>query len=134
MDLMNRMDLVNLVVLVAIIEYSVFAAVVGSARSKYGVLAPATTGNQDWERLYRVQMNTAEQLIVFLPAIYGFAYYVDETWAAGIGSLFVIGRVFYFYGYRAAAAKRSLGATLSGLSCYALMGGTLFELVSKILG
>lgn len=100
------MDYVNLVVLIALVEYVVFIGIVGAARDKYGVAAPATTGNPYWERLYRIQVNTAEQLVLFIPAIYGFAHYVSEVWAAGIGTIFIVGRVVYFFGYRQSAAER----------------------------
>ncbi len=65
------MDYVNLVVFAALVEYVVFVGVVGNARNKYGVEAPATTGHPQFERLHRVQINTLEQLIVFIPAIVG---------------------------------------------------------------
>lgn len=127
------MDYVNLVVLTALIEYIVFIAVVGATREKYGVAAPATTGNPQWERLYRIQVNTTEQLILFIPAVYGFAYYVSESWAAGIGVVFVIGRIVYFFGYRLAGEKRLVGAIMSGPPSYVLVIGALIGLVLKLI-
>ncbi len=126
------MDYVNLVVFVALVEYAVFGIVAGSRRGKYGVAAPATTGNLEWERLNRIHGNTLEQLIVFLPAIYGFAHYVSETWAAGIGAIFLVGRIAYFFGYRAAAEKRALGAILSGPPSYVLLIGAIVGLVKTL--
>ncbi len=127
------MDYVNLVVFAALVEYVVFVGVVGNARSKYGVEAPATTGHPKWERLHRVQVNTLEQLIVFIPAIYGFAHYVSEPWAAGIGVIFVVGRVVYFFGYRASADKRALGAAMSGPPSYVLLIGAIVGLVKTLI-
>ncbi|PCJ36281.1 MAG: hypothetical protein COA75_08620 [Cellvibrionales bacterium] len=124
------LDNVNLVVLTALIEYIVFILVVGATRGKYGVAAPATIGNAQWERLYRIQVNTAEQLVLFIPAIYGFAYYVNKPWAVGIGTVFLVGRVVYFFGYRKAGDKRLVGALLTAWPSYVLVVGALIGLVS----
>ena len=67
------MELPAIVTLIAIVEYMVFSFRVGLSREKYGVKAPATSGNEKWERLFRVQQNTLEQLIIFLPALTGLA-------------------------------------------------------------
>ena len=127
------MDYVSLVVLLALLEYSVFLAIVGGTRGKYGVEAPATSGHPEWERLYRIQVNTAEQLVLWVPAIYAFAYYVSEAWAAGIGLLFVVGRILYFFGYRAAPEKRLVGAVLAGPPTYLMVLGALIGLILKII-
>ena len=127
------MDYVNLVVFVALVEYAAFGIVAGSRRSKLGVAAPAVTGNPDWERLNRIHVNTLEQLIVFIPAIYGFAHYVSEPWAAGIGVIFLVGRIVYFFGYRAAADKRAAGAIMSAPPSYVLLLGAIFGLVKTLL-
>ena len=127
------MDYVNLVVLTALVEYIVFLGIVGITREKYGVLAPATTGNPQWERLHRIQVNTSEQLVLFIPAIYGFAYYVSEPWAAGIGSIFVIGRVVYFLGYRVSGERRLVGAIMSGPPSYILVIGAIVGLVRTLI-
>ena len=126
------MDYVNLVVLIAMVEYMVFILIVGATRNKHGVAAPATTGNANWERLYRIQVNTTEQLVLFIPAIYGFAHYVSETWAAGLGSIFLIGRIVYFVGYRKAGDKRIVGAVITTWPSYILTIGALVGLVMKI--
>ena len=127
------MDYVNLIVFATLVEYAVFSGVVGATRSKYGVAAPATTGHPEWERLHRIQINTLEQLILFIPAIYGFAHYVSATWAAGIGCIFVIGRLVYFFGYRAAPEKRAIGAVMSGPPSYVLLIGAIVGLVRSLL-
>jgi uncharacterized membrane protein YecN with MAPEG domain len=127
------LDYVNLVVFLALVEYAVFGVVAGSRRGKYGVAPPATTGNLEWERLNRIHGNTLEQLIVFIPAIYGFAHYVSESWAAGIGAIFLVGRIAYFFGYRAAAEKRALGAILSAPPSYVLLIGAIVGLVRTLL-
>ena len=107
------MELVYLVILIALVEYAVFIGLVGAGRGKYGVEAPAMTGNAEWERLLRVQQNTAEQLLLFIPGILGFALFVSPAWAAGLGCVFVVGRIVYFVGYRQAAGKRAVGVLMS---------------------
>ncbi len=123
------MENVSLIVFLALFEYMVFILVVGATRNKYGVVAPATTGNELWERLYRIQVNTAEQLILFIPAVYGFAYFVSDIWAARIGVIFLIGRMVYFIGYRKSGDKRILGAVLSAWPSYIMVFGVLYQLV-----
>lgn len=118
---------IHLVVLVALLEYFFFAMAVGRARYRYGVKAPATTGNEDFERYYRVQMNTLEQLIIFIPALWSFAIFINVTWATVLGAVFIIGRALFFVGYVKAAEKRSLGFSLSMLP-------TLFLLIGGIYG
>lgn len=107
------MELVYLVILVALVEYAIFIGLVGAGRGKYAVDAPAMTGNGEWERLLRVQQNTAEQLVLFIPGILGFALFVNPGWAAGLGCVFLVGRVVYFLGYRKAADKRTAGVLMS---------------------
>jgi hypothetical protein len=107
---------VFIVILVALLEYLVFTGLVGRARGRFGVKAPATVGHPEFERVYRVQQNTLESLIVFVPAIWIFGLYVGPLLAAGFGVVFIVARALYAAGYMRAAEKRSLGAALSGLS------------------
>ncbi len=93
------MHFVALVGLLALLQYMVFAMLVGRARGKYGVKAPAITGHEVFERYFRVQQNTLELLVVFLPALWLFALYVSATWAALLGAAYLVGRVVYLRGY-----------------------------------
>jgi glutathione S-transferase len=127
------MELVYLTILLALAEYTGMAALVGRARAKHGVKAPATTGHPEFERTNRVHINTLESLIVFIPAVLLFARYVDPRWAAGLGFLFVIGRAVYAVGYLQAAEKRGLGAGISGFTNMALLLGALFGVVRTLL-
>ncbi|HVS24193.1 MAG TPA: MAPEG family protein [Gammaproteobacteria bacterium] len=127
------MELVVIVILVALLEYMVFAGLVGRARAKYGVRAPATTGNPEFERTYRVHQNTLESLIVFLPAVLAFGCYVSPRWAAGIGVLFIVARAIYAIGYLQAAEKRFPGAGLTVLVNFVLVVGGLIGLVRAML-
>lgn len=80
------MELPALVTLIALLEYFFFVFRVGFSRPKFGVEAPATTGHPEWERIYRVQQNTLEQLIIFIPSLWIFAYFVSPVWgAANVG-------------------------------------------------
>jgi glutathione S-transferase len=118
---------IHLVMLLALVEYFGFALAVGRARYRFGVKAPATTGNIDFERYYRAQMNTLEQLIIFIPALWSFAIFISIMWAAALGVIFIVGRLLYFTGYVKAAEKRSAGF---GLATFA----QLFLLIGGIVG
>lgn len=122
------MTYVNLIILFALVEYAAFIMLVGGTRGKYNVNAPATTGNEQWERYHRIQVNTAEQLVLFLPAIYAFSHNVSATWAAGLGGVFVVGRIVYFIGYSKSAEKRMLGAVMSSFPSYIMVIGSLIGL------
>jgi uncharacterized membrane protein YecN with MAPEG domain len=119
------MALVAAVIALALIEFLVFGLLVGRARVRCNVLAPATTGHPVFERYFRVQQNTLEQLIVFVPSVWLFGMYVSVLWAAGLGVLFVIGRVVYLTGYVADPRKRGAGFGLSFLPNAILAVGAL---------
>ena len=114
-----------IVIIIAVFEYMTFAFLVGRARARYGVKAPATTGHEVFERYFRVQQNTLETLVAFIPGISLFALFVDPNWAAWIGLVYVVGRVVYFRGYVADPAKRGPGFGLSLLSIATLLMGGL---------
>ncbi|MEO8225438.1 MAG: MAPEG family protein [Gammaproteobacteria bacterium] len=119
------MALVAVVIALALIEFIVFGILVGRARVRCNVLAPATTGHPVFERYFRVHQNTLEQLIVFVPSVWLFGLYVSTLWAAGLGVLFVIGRVLYLTGYVADPKKRGAGFGLSFLPAVILAIGAL---------
>lgn len=127
------MHLVTIVVTLALLEYIAFAMLVGGARGKYGVKAPAVTGHEMFERYYRVQMNTLELLVVFVPAIWLFADYVDARWAAGLGTIYLVGRVVYFRSYVKDPASRGAGFGLSMLPVLAMVIGALFAAGRQLL-
>lgn len=125
---------VNIVIALALLEYIYFAVAVGRARGKFGVTAPATTGNPVFERYYRVQVNTLELLVCFVPAMYMFGYYVSSVWAAVLGSVFLIGRALYFVAYVKDPAQRGPGFGLSMLPVLSLILGGLYGAVRVSLG
>jgi hypothetical protein len=110
-------DLVTLLA-VAVFFGCVFA--VGRGRGKYRIAAPATTGHPDFERLFRVQMNTLEALVMFLPALWIAARFSDPLVVGGIGLLWVVGRIWYGIAYASAAEKRGMGFGLGMLATVAL--------------
>ncbi len=107
------MNYVHLVAVLAILQYFLFGILVGRARGKYGIRAPAISGNEHFERAFRVQMNTLEQLVGFLPALFLASLYWSNTWVAGIGAVFLFGRFLYRHAYLRDPAKRSPGFLLT---------------------
>ena len=127
------MALVGVVISLILLEYFVFVMMVGMARGKTGIQAPAMTGDPKLERMLRVQLNTLEQMVVVIPAMWLFASFVSASVAAGLGLLFVIGRALYCRGYLIAANKRSLGFAIGGLATIALVLGGLYGSVMAAL-
>jgi uncharacterized membrane protein YecN with MAPEG domain len=120
---------IALVILLALLEYMVFGFLVGGARARYKVPAPAITGHPDFERTFRVHYNTLELLMVFIPSIWLFGMYLNPRWGAIIGVVFLIGRALYAVGYIRAAEKREIGALLSFGAVAVLLFGALFGVI-----
>ena len=124
---------VSLVTIAALIMFFVVTINVGRARAKYGIKAPEMAGNPDFERVVRVQQNTLEQLCLFLPALWIFAYFVSPIAAASLGAVWVIGRVIYAWGYYQASEKRGPGFAISALVTIILLLGSLVGIVSNLV-
>jgi uncharacterized membrane protein YecN with MAPEG domain len=127
------MNWVNVVVVAALVQYFVFGALVGRARGKYGVKAPAVSGNELFERYFRVHQNTLEQLIVFIPAIWMFGYYVSGPWGAALGAVFLIGRTIYATTYIRSPDTRSAGFGLTFLPVAVLIVGALIGIIRALV-
>lgn len=127
------MDYVALVILLAVMQYFFFVMMVGKARGEYSISAPATTGHDMFERIYRVQQNTLEQLIIFLPSIYLFAHYIHALAAAGIGVFFLLGRMIYYKSYIADPATRGTGMMIGFIAYVILMIGALIGIILKLV-
>ncbi|MEE3715862.1 MAPEG family protein [Tumidithrix elongata RA019] len=132
MDL-SLFALPSLVTLLAVVLYYGLGIGVGIARAKYKVPAPQITGDENFERTFRVHQNTLEQLAIFLPVLWLFSFYISPIWGAAIGGIWILGRIVYAWGYYAAAEKRSLGFAISSLATLALIIGSGIGIVSKIL-
>lgn len=124
---------VAVVVVIAILQYLAFGSLVGRARGRYGVKAPAISGHEVFDRYFRVQQNTLELLVAFIPAISLFAIYVNPNWAAGIGLVFILGRQLYLHSYVADPSRRGMGFLLSAISILLLLAGALFGAVRAIM-
>jgi uncharacterized MAPEG superfamily protein len=119
----------DIVTVLAVLQFIVFGFQVGGARAKYGVKAPATTGNEIFERVFRIQQNTLELLVGFIPGIYLFSRYWNPAWAAALGVVYLAGRQIYAVAYARDPAKRGLGYGLSFLPVAALLIGGLIGAV-----
>jgi hypothetical protein len=118
---------------VALLQFFWFGWQVGVARGKYSIAAPAVSGNESFERVFRVHMNTLEQLVVFLPALWIFASYISPLWAAGIGAVFIVGRALYARSYVRDPKSRSAGFALTALPELALLIGILIWAVMALM-
>lgn len=98
-----------IVTCLALAQYALLAGRVARARTKYNIEAPAITGHPLFERALRIQANTVEQLVLFLPSLWLFSFYVSSLWASLIGLIWVGGRVVYMVSYTADPRKRGLG-------------------------
>lgn len=122
------------VTLLALGFYFYTGLMVGQARGKYNVPAPATTGDPAFERTLRAQLNTAEWMPLFLPALWLFAIYVDPVIAGALGVVWILGRMMYVSGYIREAGQRSAGFLVQFVAWLALFLGTLGGLVWKAAG
>ena len=121
------MVLVEIVTVLALRQFVIFGILVGRARGKYGVKAPAVSGNEMFERYYRVQMNTLELLVVFVPGLWLAARYWSPLLVGAIGVIYLLGRVLYFQAYVTEPAKRGPGFALS-------LGPALVLLLASLAG
>ncbi|KRG84723.1 membrane protein [Stenotrophomonas daejeonensis] len=115
------MHYIELVALLAVAQYLFFGAMVGRARGRYGVKAPAVTGHEGFERAYRVQMNTLELMVALLPSLFVAARFWPAGWVAGIGAVYLLGRFVYWRAYVGNPASRALGFMLSMLPVIVLL-------------
>jgi glutathione S-transferase len=123
------MAYVQLIIVLALIEFVLFGYAVGQARTRYQVPAPATSGHEVFDRYFRAHMNTLEQLVVFLPSIWLFAHYINAWIAVALGALFLIGRALYFRGYVQSAQTRHAGFVISAIPNVTLLVGALIGVI-----
>jgi len=128
------MAYVDIVTALALLQFMVFGFKVAKARGRYGVAAPAVAGNETFERYFRVQQNTLEQLIVFLPGLYLFSHYYSPLVAAALGVIYLIGREIYAMTYVKDPKKREVGYVLTVLPMVILIFGGLFGAIRQLAG
>jgi len=127
------MEWIALVTLLVAAEYFFLAVMVGKARSVSGIGAPKIIGDESFERVFRVQQNTLEQLIIFFPSLWIFGYYVEPRIGAALGVLFLIGRIMYARGYVQHPDKRGPGFILGSLATLALIIGGLVGAILELI-
>jgi glutathione S-transferase len=130
---MEPMQWVTLIILLSLIEYQVFSFFVGYARGRYKIPAPATSGNEVFERHFRVHQNTLEQLVVFIPSIWVFGSHISGTWGAAVGAVFLVGRAIYAVGYVKGPKHREIGFLLSALPVMVLLVGGLYGVIRALI-
>jgi len=114
--------LIALVTLLTILLMFVTVFLVGRARGKYGVKAPATTGHENFERAFRVQMNTQEAAVMFLPTLWVASWFGNPEWAALVGAVWLVGRIWYAAAYAVPGRNRGPGFGIGLLAQVALLG------------
>ncbi len=125
------MDLVNLVAALAVLQFIVFSFLVGRARIAYGVDAPAVQGHEKFERTFRVQMNTLEQIVCFLPVLLLAGVYWPDIVVASVGLVYLVGRMLYRKTYIADPSKRTVGFLLTIIPTFVLL---ILVIVGAIMG
>lgn len=124
------MEATVIVTFLALGQYVLFGVQVGSMRGKHGIKAPAQTGHPEFERMSRVHLNTMEQLVLFLPALWIHAYYANPLYGAVVGMVYVVGRFVYRAEYLKDPDSRGLGFTMSFIPSAVLL---IWALVAAIL-
>jgi glutathione S-transferase len=123
----------SLVTVLTLFMYLFVGINVGRARNKYGVKAPAITGDPAFERVFRAHQNTLEHLVPFLAALWLFTIYVNALWGAIIGGIWILGRIIYALGYYQENNKRFPGFGLSMTAYFVLLLGALYGIVMLIV-
>ena len=121
-----------LVTVLAVLLYFSTALSVAQARRKFNVPLPAVSGNADFERIFRIQMNTLEWMAIFLPLLWLFAYYVSDIGAAMLGLVWIVGRILYSIGYTRAVDRRRTGFLIQSSACIVLLIGAVIGIVGHI--
>jgi glutathione S-transferase len=124
-----------IVTCLALVLYLVHAIRVTLARGRYNIMAPATTGHPTFERLLRIQANTGEQMLLFLPSLWLFSFYLSAFWASVLGFLWILGRAAYAVVYEADPEKRAAPFGFAfAVTVILLTGGLIGSLLSLLHG
>src|SRR5277367_1364816 len=127
------MSYVHIVTALALLQFVWFGIKVGQARERFGVKAPATTGNEVFERHFRVQQNTLELLVILVPGLYLFSHFFSPLIAAVLGAIYLVGRQVYAGAYVKDPARRSVGYAMSLLPALVLVLGSLIGAVWQLI-
>jgi uncharacterized MAPEG superfamily protein len=123
----------ELVTLLTVLLFFGCTAAVGRQRVKCKIAAPATTGHPDFERAFRVQMNTLEAMATFLPSLWLAARYASPELVGSIGLLWIAGRTWYAIGYLRDAKKRGPGFLIGLLAMASLWVIAIWGVVAAML-
>lgn len=106
---------------------------VGRARHRFHLPPPRMDGPEEFQRIFRVQQNTLEQLALFLPTLWLFAFFVNPVWASWMGLVWLVGRTLYMIGYSQAAEKRAAGFIVAMLTTVIMLIWSVVGMVNVLL-
>jgi hypothetical protein len=115
----------TIAIMLALLQFIFFGIEVGRARGRFEVQAPAVSGHPEFERYFRVHMNTLEQLIVIVPGAVAFASFVSDLWSAVLVAVYIVGRFVYFSSYVKDPGKRGVGFMVSAFPGWILVIGAI---------
>lgn len=122
-----------LVTALALALYVACFAAVGRARHRFGIKAPAVTGAPEFERAFRVQQNTIEQLVLFLPALWLFALFFSPLWGGMLGFVWIGARAHYAVSYCRDPDSRGPGFIIAFISTAILLVGAFGGIVATLI-
>jgi len=122
-----------LITTLSVVVIGIAMFLVGRARGIHGISAPAITGHPDFERAFRAHQNTLEQTMMFLPLLWVASIHFSDQYAAYAGYPWLVGRVWYIFGYIAEASKRSMGFLVGFLAMAALLVMSLWGVVRQMV-
>ena len=120
------MELLAIITVLILIQVLFFGFEVGKARGKFKIKAPAVSGDEMFDRHYRIHQNTIEQIVIFIPSLWLFGYFVHMNIGAGLGLLFLIGRLIFRSAYLKDPASREIGFIMGFLPIAICLLATLF--------
>jgi uncharacterized membrane protein YecN with MAPEG domain len=127
----TKMNYVHIVAVLAVLQFFLFGILVGRARRRHGIKAPATSGDERFERAFRVHVNTLEQLVGFLPAMLIASLYWPNVIVASVGAVYLAGRFLYRHLYLADPARRRPGFLLTVIPTFTLLVACLVGAITK---
>jgi glutathione S-transferase len=122
-----------LATLLCVVLMFAFSLMVGMARGKYQVPAPAVSGHEIFERTYRVQANTLEQFLLMGPSLWIYAVFTDDIGAGVIGLIWIVGRLIYARAYIRNPKSRTLGFAITMFATLCLWLGGLYGVVDTLV-
>jgi len=123
------MEAVAIVTVLVLAQFFYFGIQAASARGSAGLKAPDMCGEENCDRKFRIHQNTMEQLVVVIPAMWLFAYFVNPLWAAGAGLVYLLGRFVYSAAYTKAPDSRGVGFMMSFLPAAVMLIWVLIKMV-----